>query len=88
MTALIGWGGTAGFQEDWVYDQADQTYIQDEQMRERLKKANPQAFGNILRRMLEAHGRGMWKADEETIRRLQDMYEDVDELLEGQNIRA
>jgi magnesium chelatase subunit H len=29
MTALIGWGGTANFQEGWVYGQAADTYALD-----------------------------------------------------------
>ena len=46
-------------------------------------KANPQAFGNVLRRMLEAAGRGMWNADAQTLRQLQQMYADMDDELEG-----
>ncbi|MGL5076798.1 MAG: cobaltochelatase subunit CobN, partial [Waterburya sp.] len=29
MTALIGWGGTANCKDDWVYDQAADTYMLD-----------------------------------------------------------
>lgn len=42
MTALIGWSGTTDFKEDWVYDQAAQTYALDEAMAEKLRKNNPQ----------------------------------------------
>lgn len=42
-----------------------------------------QAFQNVLKRMLEASGRGMWNADEETIAKLQTMYQDMDAQLEG-----
>lgn len=42
-----------------------------------------QAFSNVLRRFLEAAGRGMWKADAETIQQLQQMYADMDSELEG-----
>ena len=48
-------------------------------------KANPQAFGNILKRMLEAAGRGMWNADAQTLQRLRDMYAEMDDELEGVN---
>ena len=37
MTALVGWGATTKFQEDWVWDQAADTYAMDEEMRERLR---------------------------------------------------
>lgn len=46
-------------------------------------KSNPQAFANVLRRMLEAAGRGMWNADAQTLEQLQRMYADMDDQLEG-----
>jgi magnesium chelatase subunit H len=83
MTALIGWGGTADFQDDWVYDQAADTYALDPEMAEKLRKANPEAFRNIVGRMLEAHGRGFWQADQDKIDKLRQLYELTDEELEG-----
>ncbi|WP_341528578.1 magnesium chelatase subunit H [Nostoc sp. UHCC 0302] len=83
MTALIGWGGTADFTDDWVYDQAADTYALDAEMAEKLRKANPEAFRNILGRMLEAHGRGFWQADTDKLDKLRQLYELTDEELEG-----
>ncbi|MEH2046327.1 magnesium chelatase subunit H [Nostoc sp.] len=83
MTALIGWGGTADFTDDWVYDQAADTYALDAEMADKLRKANPEAFRNILGRMLEAHGRGFWEADSEKLDKLRQLYELTDEELEG-----
>ncbi|NEO34620.1 MAG: protoporphyrin IX magnesium chelatase, partial [Symploca sp. SIO3C6] len=83
MTALIGWAGTAGFKEDWVYDQSAATYALDAEMAERLRQANPEAFQNIVGRMLEAHGRGFWQPKDETLKKLQALYDVADETLEG-----
>ncbi|MEQ8969161.1 MAG: magnesium chelatase subunit H [Coleofasciculus sp. C1-SOL-03] len=83
MTALIGWGGTADFTDDWVYDQAADTYALDAEMAERLRQANPEAFRNIVARMLEASGRGFWQPSEEKLQKLQALYELTDEELEG-----
>ncbi|MDZ8258907.1 magnesium chelatase subunit H [Nostoc sp. ChiQUE01b] len=83
MTALIGWGGTADFSDDWVYDQAADTYALDAEMADKLRKANPEAFRNILGRMLEAHGRGFWEADADKLDKLRQLYELTDEELEG-----
>ncbi|EKQ67639.1 cobaltochelatase CobN subunit [Leptolyngbyaceae cyanobacterium JSC-12] len=83
MTALIGWGGTADFQESWVYDQAADTYALDAEMAEKLRKANPEAFRNIVGRMLEAHGRGFWHADPGKLEQLRQLYDLTDEELEG-----
>jgi magnesium chelatase subunit H len=86
MTALIGWGGTADFKDDWVYDQAADTYALDPQMAEKLRQANPEAFRNILGRMLEAHGRGFWQADADKLDKLRQLYQLSDEQLEGVTI--
>lgn len=83
MTALIGWGGTADFQESWVYDQAADTYALDPEMAEKLRKANPEAFRNIVARMLEANGRGFWQPDPDKLTQLRELYELTDEELEG-----
>ena len=83
MTALIGWGGTADFQEGWVYDQAADTYALDPDMARKLRDANPEAFRNIVGRMLEAHGRGFWHPDQEKLEQLRQLYELTDEELEG-----
>ena len=83
MTALIGWGGTANFKDDWVYDQAADTYALDAEMAQKLRDANPEAFRNIVARSLEAHGRGLWNADEEKLEKLRELYESTENELEG-----
>ncbi|MDV2993412.1 MAG: hypothetical protein N4J56_003066 [Chroococcidiopsis sp. SAG 2025] len=83
MTALIGWGGTADFTDDWVYDQAADTYVLDAEMAEKLRKANPEAFRNIVGRAIEAHGRGFWNAEPEKLEKLRQMYEMTEDELEG-----
>ncbi|KAL3147924.1 Magnesium chelatase, variant 2 [Trebouxia sp. C0010 RCD-2024] len=85
MTAMIGWGATTGFAEKWVFDQAAETYALNPEMADKLRKNNPQAFSNLLKRMLEASGRGMWSPDEATLEQLKSMYSDMDAQLEGVN---
>lgn len=83
LTALIGWGGTADFSDDWVYEQAADTYALDAQMAEKLRQANPEAFRNIVGRMLEANGRGFWQPEADKLEQLRQLYELTDEALEG-----
>lgn len=83
MTALIGWGGTADFTDAWVYNQAADTYALDREMAEKLRKANPEAFRNIIGRMLEANGRGFWQPDAEKLQKLRELYELMDDEIEG-----
>jgi magnesium chelatase, H subunit len=83
MTALIGWGGTADFTDSWVYNQAADTYALDQEMAQKLREANPEAFRNIVGRMLEANGRGFWRPDADKLQKLRDLYELTDEKIEG-----
>ena len=83
MTAMIGWGATVDFKENWAWDQAAETYALDGAMAATLRKNNPQAFSNLLKRMLEAAGRGMWDADAATLEQLKAMYSEMDDQLEG-----
>jgi magnesium chelatase subunit H len=83
MTALIGWGGTSNFKDPWVYDQAADTYALDPAMAQRLRQANPEAFRNVVGRMLEAHSRGLWNAPPEKLDKLRNLYDLTDAELEG-----
>ena len=85
MTALVGWSGTVSFTDNWVYDQAAQSYALDAEMARKLQAANPEAFRNIVGRMLEANGRGFWQADEEKLDKLRSLYGLTEEELEGIN---
>jgi len=44
-----------------------------------------EAFKNVVRRLLEASGRGMWDADDETIEKLKSLYADADDLVSHRN---
>ncbi|NTW57041.1 MAG: magnesium chelatase subunit H [Chlorobiaceae bacterium] len=83
FTYMLGWDAVTKGVDDWVYKEAAQTYAMDPKMRERLMKVNPKAFKNIVGRMLEASGRGMWNADPDMIEKLQEIYSDLEDRLEG-----
>lgn len=82
MTAMLGWGATVDFAEDWTWNQAAETYVLDEEMAALLRANNPEAFKNTVARMLEAAGRGIWNAPDDVLRKLQEQYADLDEQLE------
>ena len=83
MTAMLGWGATVDFKDGWTWDQAAETYVLDTDMAATLKASNPEAFRNVVRRMLEASGRGLWDAGPEVLERLQREYGDIEDKLEG-----
>ncbi|MEI8187184.1 MAG: magnesium chelatase subunit H [Chlorobiaceae bacterium] len=85
VTYMLGWDAVTKSVDDWVYKKTAETYALDPEMKERLATLNPQAIKNIVGRMLEAHGRGMWKADQDMINELQEIYADLEDRLEGLN---
>lgn len=68
---------------DWTYNQAVEQYVLDDEMASKLKKNNKQAFANIIKRSIEAHGRGFWNADERVIEKLKSMFLEVEAEIEG-----
>jgi magnesium chelatase subunit H len=85
FTYMLGWDAVTKSVDDWVYQKAAETYALDDAMRKRLQDLNPEAIKNITSRLLEANGRGLWKADEETLEKLRDIYEDLEDRLEMQH---
>ena len=52
-------------------------------MQKRLLETNPNAFRDMVTTFLEANGRGYWDTDEENLERLQELYQEVEDKLEG-----
>ena len=84
MTAMVGWAATAEV-DNFIFDQAAERYALDEDVARQLQKNNPEAFKNVVGRLLEAAGRGMWSTDSHTLSRLQDMYAEADDMVERVN---
>ena len=52
-------------------------------MASRLTASNPEAMRNVVRRLLEAHGRGMWEdASADQLERLRDLYAEAEDVVE------
>ena len=81
MTAMVGWAATAQV-DNFVFNEAAERYALDEEVAQKLQKSNPEAFKNVVRRLLEAAGRGMWETDEDTLDKLRSLYADADDLVE------
>ena len=72
-----------GMVDNWVYDEANSTFIEDPEMAARLLEANPNSFRKLVATFLEANGRGYWDATPEQLDRLRQMYTDVEDKIEG-----
>lgn len=80
---VLGWDATVEVVEDWMWEGMAQKYVLDEAMQKWLKEVNPYALQNITERLLEAIERGLWEASEEMKKQLQQLYLQVEGLLEG-----
>lgn len=83
LVNTMGWSATAGAVDNWVYEDTNDTFIKDEEMRNRLMNLNPNSFRRMVTTLLEANGRGYWETSDENLERLQELYEEVENRIEG-----
>ena len=83
VSNTFGWSATADAVDDWVYTEVAKTFALDEAMLDRLRSLNPHSAQALVTRLLEAHGRGYWDADEETLEKLRDISSSLDDQIEG-----
>lgn len=83
VSNTFGWSATADAVDDWVYTEVAATFALDETMLERLRNLNPHSAHSLVRRLLEASGRGYWNADPELLDKLQEISGSLEDQLEG-----
>ena len=83
LVNTMGWSATAGAVDNWVYEDVNTTFIQDEEMCKRLMDLNPNSFRRMVSTLLEVNGRGYWETSDENLDRLQELYQEVEDRIEG-----
>jgi magnesium chelatase subunit H len=83
VTNTFGWSATADAVDDWIYDEVAETFVLDEQMLERLRALNPHSARSLVARLLEASGRGFWQAENEVLERLREIFDELEDRIEG-----
>ena len=53
-------------------------------MLERLRHLNPHSARSLVKRLLEAQGRGFWEVEQEIIAKLRDVVSRLEDQLEGE----
>jgi len=82
MDVVLGWDATAEVIDDWMYEKIANAYALDPEMQAWMKGVNPYALQNILDKLLEAIGRGMWNAGDEMEAKLRDAYLEIEGEIE------
>jgi magnesium chelatase subunit H len=57
--------------------------MKDKEMQERLLNLNPNSFRKMVTTLLEANGRGYWETSDENLDRLRELYQQVEDRIEG-----
>ena len=83
VTNTMGWSATTGQVAPWVYQQISDTFVLDDEMRERLAALNPKSSARVANRLLEACERRLWEPDDETLEALQAASDELEDRLEG-----
>ncbi|MEM9318648.1 MAG: magnesium chelatase subunit H [Pseudomonadota bacterium] len=83
VTNTLGWSATTGQVEPWVYQRLSETFVLDDEMRQRLAALNPQASARMAGRLIEAADRAYWQPDEDTLAALMDGADEIEDRLEG-----
>ena len=85
LNYTLGWSATSGQVDNFVYEESNETFINDPEMRKRLMELNPHSFRRIVGTLLEVNGRGYWETSEENIEQLKELYQEVEDKIEGVN---
>ena len=83
LNYTLGWSATSGQVDNFVYEETNETFINDEEMRKRLMDLNPNSFRRIVGTLLEVNGRGYWETSDENIEQLKELYQEVEDKIEG-----
>ncbi|BAY18773.1 magnesium chelatase [Anabaenopsis circularis NIES-21] len=83
LVNTMGWSATAGAVDNWIYEDTNETFIKDEEMQKRLMNLNPHSFRKMVSTLLEVNGRGYWETSEENLDRLRELYQEVEDRIEG-----
>ncbi|MGB7379352.1 MAG: magnesium chelatase subunit H [Rivularia sp. (in: cyanobacteria)] len=83
LVNTVGWSATADAVDNWVYEDTNDTFMKDKEMQERLLNLNPHSFRKMVTSLLEANGRGYWDTDESNLDKLRELYQQVEDKIEG-----
>jgi magnesium chelatase subunit H len=83
VSNTFGWSATADAVDDWIYSEVANTFVFDDEMLERLRNLNPHSAHSLIRRLLEANGRGYWDTEQSSLDKLREISRSLEDQLEG-----
>merc|ERR1712127_827774 len=83
MRYTYGWSVTANAVDNFVYEDANDTYINDENIRKQMMDRNPEALRDMVTTFLEANSKGYWETSEDNLDKLRQVYQECEDKIEG-----
>ncbi|MBR2255259.1 MAG: cobaltochelatase subunit CobN [Candidatus Methanomethylophilaceae archaeon] len=83
ITRMFGWQCATKEVDGKVFDGITDRYVRDEETYAFLRENNVYSAGELVRRLLEAHERGLWNASDEDLELLQDRFLELESDLES-----
>jgi magnesium chelatase subunit H len=84
----FGWSATTSAVDGRLFAEVAETYLLDDELRERMARENPLAVRRMGERLIEAARRGTWDAPTEVLERLETAVAALDDAIEGVALHA
>ena len=82
---IMGLAATTGMVENWMFDELNAAYVENEATREALIENNRYAYIQMLEQMLEYYNRHYWDADKDAIERIKELYRRLEDAVEEES---
>ena len=79
---LFGWDASAQVASNWMYDAMARRFLLEEETRKWMEQVNDAAVLQLSERLLEAHQRGMWQAQDGDLKAVRRIYMDMEGVME------
>ena len=79
---LFGWDASAQAASNWMYDAMARRFLLEEETRKWMEQVNDAAVLQLSERLLEAHQRGMWQAQDGDLKAVRRIYMDMEGVME------
>ena len=82
---IMGLAATTGAVDNWMFEELNTAYVANEETRDALIRNNRFAYMQMLEQMLEYYNRHYWDTDESNIRRIRELYLELENAVEEQS---
>lgn len=79
---LLGLAATTNKVENWIFSHVHETYIEDKELQEKIREANPHAYHDLLGTLVEVSDREYWKPTEAEWQSLKEAFLEAEASME------